>query len=76
MLKRLGISLTLVTIFLCASISAIASNTGFTTLNVNGEAVKIYRDDFGTPHIFAETNRAKRWNRTTNRIGKRGAARR
>ena len=56
MLKRLGISLTLVTIFLCASISAIAA-TGFTTLDVNGEAVKIYRDDFGTPHIFAETNR-------------------
>jgi len=56
MLKRLGISLTLVTLFLSASISAIAA-TGFTTLDVNGEAVKIYRDDFGTPHIFAETNR-------------------
>ena len=34
-----------------------ADNTGFTTLNVNGELVRIYRDDFGTPHIFAETNR-------------------
>src|SRR5215216_5394785 len=61
MLKRLfsitGITLTLVTIFLSTSITATATNTGFTTLNVNGEAVKIYRDEFGTPHIFAETNR-------------------
>ena len=34
-----------------------AAGGGFTTLDVNGEAVRIYRDDFGTPHIFAETNR-------------------
>lgn len=34
-----------------------AADTGFTTLDVNGEAVRIYRDDFGIPHIFAETNR-------------------
>ena len=34
-----------------------ADHSGFTTLDVNGEAVRIYRDDFGTPHIFAETNR-------------------
>src|SRR5215213_3633563 len=57
MLKRLlpiiGITLTLVN----ASITATANNTGFTTLNVSGEAVKIYRDDFGIPHVFAETNR-------------------
>ena len=52
-----GVSLTLVAILLSASITASATNTGFTTLNVNGEAVKIYRDDFGIPHIFAETNR-------------------
>ena len=61
MLKRFlsvsGISLTLVIVFLSASITATANHTGFTTLNVNGETVKIYRDDFGTPHIFAETNR-------------------
>src|SRR5215216_1468175 len=61
MLKRLlsinGVTLTLVGILLSASITATATNTGFTTLNVNGEAVKIYRDEFGTPHIFAETNR-------------------
>src|SRR5918994_3539938 len=60
MLKRVlpinAITLTLVTIFL-ASITATATNTGFTTLNVNGEAVKIYRDEFGIPHIFADTNR-------------------
>jgi penicillin amidase len=59
MLKRLSQlnGITLVIIFFGASITATATNTGFTTLNVNGEAVKIYRDDFGTPHIFAETNR-------------------
>ena len=61
MLKRLlqinGIGLTFVAVLLSASITATATNTGFTTLDVNGEAVKIYRDDFGIPHIFAETNR-------------------
>ena len=61
MLKRVSsvsrILLTLVAIFISASITTTASNTGFTTLDVNGEAVKIYRDDFGIPHIFAETNR-------------------
>ncbi|HEX6624997.1 MAG TPA: penicillin acylase family protein, partial [Pyrinomonadaceae bacterium] len=39
------------------SSTARAADAGFTTLDVNGEAVRIYRDDFGTPHIFAETNR-------------------
>ena len=34
-----------------------AADAGFTTLDVNGEAVRIYRDDFGVPHVFAETNR-------------------
>ncbi len=34
-----------------------AADRGFTTLDVNGEQVRIYRDDFGVPHIFAETNR-------------------
>ena len=49
--------LSIIVLVLSASITATATNTGFTTLNVNGEAVKIYRDDFGIPHIFAETNR-------------------
>ena len=40
-----------------AAITVTATHAGFTTLNVNGETVRIYRDDFGTPHIFAETNR-------------------
>ena len=61
MLKRLlsfnAITFTLITIFVSASITASASNTGFTTLNVNGETVKIYRDVFGIPHVFADTNR-------------------
>src|SRR5918994_1077743 len=51
------VTLTLIAILLSASITATANNTGFMTLNVNGEAVKIYRDEFGIPHIFAETNR-------------------
>jgi len=29
----------------------------WTTLTVSGEQVKIYRDEYGVPHIFAETNR-------------------
>src|SRR5688500_4772983 len=61
MLKRLlsinVATFTLATIFVSASIKATASHTGFTTLNVNGETVKIYRDDFGIPHVFADTNR-------------------
>ena len=45
-----------------AAITVTATHAGFTTLNVNGETVRIYRDDFGTPHIFAETNRGHgRW---------------
>ena len=61
MRKRLfrlsSVTATLVAIILGAFVTATANHTGFTTLDVNGEAVKIYRDDFGTPHIFAETNR-------------------
>src|SRR5262245_16631697 len=34
-----------------------AADGGFTTLDVDGEQVRIYRDDFGVPHIFSETNR-------------------
>ena len=30
---------------------------GFITLNVDGDDVRIYRDEFGVPHIFATTNR-------------------
>lgn len=33
-----------------------ARQLGFTTLAANGEQVSIYRDEFGVPHIFAETN--------------------
>jgi len=36
---------------------AVARDQGFTTLDVDGEQVRIYRDEFGVPHIFAETNR-------------------
>jgi hypothetical protein len=49
--------LSIIVLVLSTFITATATNTGFTTLNVNGEAVQVYRDDFGIPHIFAETNR-------------------
>jgi Penicillin amidase len=34
-----------------------AADTGFTNLDVDGEQVRIYRDEYGVPHIFAETNK-------------------
>jgi acyl-homoserine lactone acylase PvdQ len=34
-----------------------AADEGFITLDVNGEEVRIFRDAFGRPHIFADTNR-------------------
>jgi acyl-homoserine lactone acylase PvdQ len=40
--------------------TAKAADAGLTTLDVNGEAVRVYRDDFGVPHIFAGTNGAVR----------------
>src|SRR5918993_3401278 len=49
--------LTLAAALLNPSSTVKAAGAGFTTLDVNGEAVRIYRDDFGIPHIFAETNR-------------------
>src|SRR5262249_37284711 len=36
---------------------SVAADGGFTTLDVDRDHVRIYRDDFGVPHIFAETNR-------------------
>src|SRR5215207_4466788 len=54
---KFPIVLTLAAVLFYLPSTAKASNTGFTTLDVNGEAVRIYRDDFGTPHIFAGTNR-------------------
>ena len=61
MLKRFlpttAVVLTLASALLNSPPTVKAAGAGFTTLDVNGEAVRIYRDDFGTPHIFAETNR-------------------
>jgi acyl-homoserine lactone acylase PvdQ len=34
-----------------------SSGEGFITLNVDGDQVRIYRDEYGVPHIFAETSR-------------------
>ena len=35
-----------------------ASSVSVTTLTVDGETATIFRDEFGVPHIFAETNQA------------------
>jgi penicillin G amidase len=32
--------------------------TGWSQLNANGDQVRIYRDEYGVPHIFADTSRA------------------
>ena len=52
-LLAIGIAVTL----LVSSPPSQAAPQGWTTLPVSGEQVRIYRDEFGVPHIFAETNR-------------------
>jgi len=47
----------LILFFVTISGATRAAEQGFTTLDVNGDQVTIYRDEFGVPHIFAETNR-------------------
>ncbi len=37
---------------------AIAAPSGWTTLDVDGVTARIYRDEWGIPHIFAPTNKA------------------
>src|SRR5262245_20784144 len=39
-------------------VSAATRADGWTQFTVDGDLVRIYRDDFGVPHVFAETNRA------------------
>ena len=47
----------LVILFGWLSADTKALNLGFSTLTVNAEAVTIFRDELGVPHIFAQTNR-------------------
>jgi acyl-homoserine lactone acylase PvdQ len=42
---------------LCLVAFAPAAHAGWSTLEVAGETVNIYRDEFGRPYIFATTNR-------------------
>ena len=35
-----------------------AGGPGWTLLSVGGEEARIFRDDFGVPHVFAPTNRS------------------
>lgn len=57
-LTRAGLALVVVGCALgLSSASAQATTTRFTTLDVAGETVTIYRDEHAVPHIFAATNR-------------------
>ena len=38
--------------------AAVAAPSGWTTLDVDGVKARIYRDEWGIPHIFASSNRA------------------
>jgi penicillin G amidase len=38
--------------------AAVAAPSGWTTLDVDGVKARIYRDEWGIPHVFAPTNRA------------------
>jgi penicillin amidase len=49
-------SLWLILFFVITSGTTGAADKGFTTLDVNGDQVTTYRDEFGVPHIFAATN--------------------
>jgi penicillin amidase len=39
------------------NVADLGQQVSFTVLDVDGEAVRTYRDDFAVPHIFAETRR-------------------
>jgi penicillin amidase len=57
-MRRVICSLVVVALaVLCGGGVSQASDQGFTTLDVSGDQVRIYRDEFSVPHIFAETNR-------------------
>ncbi len=55
-LQKTFVSLTAGFATLLATTIGLAAGT-FTNLDVAGDAVRIYRDDFGVPHIFAESSR-------------------
>ncbi|MGH9903281.1 MAG: penicillin acylase family protein, partial [Pyrinomonadaceae bacterium] len=53
-----SVAAALALLFACLPTETVAaSDGGFTTLVVSGEAVRVYRDEFAVPHIFADTNR-------------------
>jgi penicillin amidase len=60
MLRRfvwIPLSLLVSVIALLGSGDGRAAPEGYTTLNVDGEDARIFRDEFGRPHIFADSNR-------------------
>src|SRR5262245_12361239 len=57
MMKTIALVLVALVCSLVSTVSAaLAQRT--TVLNVDGERVSVYRDEYGVPHIFAETRRA------------------
>jgi penicillin G amidase len=57
MMKTIALVLVALVCSLVSTVSA-ALAQGTTVLNVDGEQVSIYRDEYGVPHIFADTRRA------------------
>jgi penicillin amidase len=55
---RLVLPLLALVAALAVQTSTGAAPPGWTTLNVDGVKARIYRDEWGIPHIFAPTNRA------------------
>jgi penicillin amidase len=59
MRRTLGPSLLLGTLLTAAITTSPTGQAmdGWSQLDVNGDRVRIYRDEYGVPHIFAETSR-------------------
>src|SRR5262245_29548983 len=56
MMKSISVVLVTLGCLLVSTLSGLAQGT--TVLTVDGEQVAIYRDEYGVPHIFADTRRA------------------
>src|SRR5262245_34140025 len=56
MMKTIALVLVALVCSLVSTVSAALAQR--TVLNVDGEQVSIHRDEYGVPHIFAETRRA------------------
>jgi penicillin amidase len=55
--RRIAVAVLLLVCAVVAPGASDAADQGWTILIVDGKPARIYRDEFGVPHIFAETNR-------------------